>query len=820
MSQPDNIDRLPPHSIEAEQALLGCIFLAPDETIPVCITRIAEDTEVFYDLRHKRIYEILIQMYDEREPIDTVTVMTWMQFQGCLEEVGGISYLSQLPSFTPSAANLPSYLQTVLDHRLSRKLIKLAAETTAAVYDNADDPTALAQVHAQEAMDLTQSLLTDEERPILELVNESIDRIERWTQNPGSLTGIPSGFQDIDRVTTGFQDGDMIVLAARPSMGKAQPLTCRVATPYGFMPIGCVSVGDYVIGKDGTPKKVIGVFPQGLIPVFDVKMSDGTETRCSSEHLWFTQTRNERRKGCIGSVKTLSQIASTIRRGDGCRRNHVIPVCQPIQFKNIGDLPLNPWLLGALLGDGKLKSGNVMFSKPEVDVQEKVSRALPEGDEIVFNGMDGRVRRKHRNNEISDTKVAIIALGLNVDSEDKFIPEIYLRASAAGRLELLRGLLDTDGFVNGTSVEFSTSSRRLSENVAFLVRSLGGVCSLGKTRNPNFTYKGIHKTGLTSYRMQIWFLDGTVPVSSSKHLGRWKQTSKHCHKSIVEITPSGQDQCVCIMIDDPDGLYVTDDFIVTHNTSLAMNMATNVAINFHLPVGVFSLEMTSESLTTRMICSEARVNLRLLQAGHIAQTDFPKLTTAAGRVAHAPIHINDRSGLSILGLRTRARKMHRMHGIKLMVIDYLQLMNSGHRKSGGNRQEEVAEISSGVKALAKELHIPIIVLSQLNRELEKEKNRKPRMSDLRESGAIEQDADIVGFLYKPPSESEDQEEEASVPVNLLIAKQRNGPTADIPLVFIKTWCRFESAAHVSHSDVPFQDEQPPLPEYGEQGQLV
>jgi replicative DNA helicase len=175
-------------------------------------------------------------------------------------------------------------------------------------------------------------------------------------------------------------------------------------------------------------------------------------------------------------------------------------------------------------------------------------------------------------------------------------------------------------------------------------------------------------------------------------------------------------------------------------------------------------------------------------------------------MAGAPIYIDDTAGLSILQLRAKARRMSQQHGIKLFVIDYLQLLHSTARKAADNRQQEIADISNGIKALAKELQVPVIVLSQLNRELEKDKSRKPRLSDLRESGAIEQDADLVGLLYKPSSDEDEDspaaDEAGGIPVNLLIAKQRNGPTGDVNLTFLKQFTRFESAAKVSAEDMP------------------
>ena len=186
-------------------------------------------------------------------------------------------------------------------------------------------------------------------------------------------------------------------------------------------------------------------------------------------------------------------------------------------------------------------------------------------------------------------------------------------------------------------------------------------------------------------------------------------------------------------------------------TSLAMNIAEHVAMELKIPTGVFSLEMTADHWCCACSAPRSRVNLRNIRDGFLAERDFPKLTGAAGKLAAAPLIIDDTSALSILQLRAKARRMKQQHGIKLFVIDYLQLLHSTSRQAE-NRQQEIADISGGIKALAKELNVPIIVLSQLNRESGNgARTRKPRLSDLRESGAIEQDADLVGLLYRPPA---------------------------------------------------------------------
>lgn len=247
----------------------------------------------------------------------------------------------------------------------------------------------------------------------------------------------------------------------------------------------------------------------------------------------------------------------------------------------------------------------------------------------------------------------------------------------------------------------------------------------------------------------------------------------------------------------------------TGKTALAMNIVEYVAVTNQLPVGVMSLEMTARSLVFRMICSKAKVNIKNVNDGFLANVDFPKITGAAGALHHAPIYIDDTGGLSVLQIRAKLRRMKQKYDIKLGVVDYLQLATAPGCE---NRQQEVSRISTGLKNLAKELDIPMLVLCQMNRSIEHEKNRRPRLADLRESGTIEQDADVVGMLYnvKNPYDEDETEYQDARPVNLLIAKSRNGPTGDIGLTFMRSWTRFESAAKVSDDDVA-ETAQPSLP---------
>jgi replicative DNA helicase len=466
MKSPNNeesILRLPPHSTEAEGALLGCILLSPDSCLVECVQKNKAGEKLFYDLRHQTLYRALVEMWDEMEPIDLITLRQWLSDRQQIDAVGGLGYISGLSDAVPSAANMQYYLDIVTEKYRLRKMVQTCTDIVGRIYDQDGDVEEILDRAETEVLKLSQERVTLSTPPIKELVGRAITTIEQYHQNKGILNGIATGFSDFDKMTTGLHGGEMIVIAARPSIGK---------------------------------------------------------------------------------------------------------------------------------------------------------------------------------------------------------------------------------------------------------------------------------------------------------------------------------------------------------TSLAMNIAEHAALESNIPVGVFSLEMSADSLTLRMLCSRARVNLRDIRDGFLSERDFPKLTGAAGKISKAPLFIDDSAGLTILELRAKARQMWQQYGIKLFVIDYLQLLHSTSRKAE-SRQQEVAEISSGVKALSKELNVPIIVLAQLNREAE---NRglgsRPKMSDLRESGQIEADADLIGLLYIETSKEQDEmQNEAnadSLSVKLLIAKQRNGPTGTIDLTFLRNFTRFESAAKVALEDVPYK----------------
>jgi replicative DNA helicase len=228
-------------------------------------------------------------------------------------------------------------------------------------------------------------------------------------------------------------------------------------------------------------------------------------------------------------------------------------------------------------------------------------------------------------------------------------------------------------------------------------------------------------------------------------------------------------------------------------TALAMNMAQHAAITQKVPVGVFSLEMSKESLGMRMLCSESRVASNRLRTGFLQDADWPKLTRAAGTLSEAPIYIDDTPALSVLEMRAKARRLKTEHNIGLVLVDYLQLMRG--RAGLQSREQEISEISRSLKAMAKEINIPVIALSQLNRSLENRPNKRPQLSDLRESGAIEQDADVICFIYRDEVYNKAEDNPNRGVAELIIGKQRNGPIGTVLLTFIDKYTRFENPAH-------------------------
>src|SRR5947209_11541318 len=241
---PARIDRLPPHSIEAEQGVLGCVLLSPNECMGLCIERFKAGSEIYYDLRHRHIYELLVEMYDHKEPIDLLTVQQRLKDRNQLEAVGGLAYLSSLPDAVPSAANLSYYADIVWEKHLLRRMIQTCTEVVGRVYEHEGEVDALLDEVERDVLRISEERVEDRTSTIKQLVHKAINTIEDYHQRQGMLTGIGTGFEDFDKMTSGLHAGEMIVIAARPSMGKTS-LAMNIAEHVAVeekLPVGIFSL--------------------------------------------------------------------------------------------------------------------------------------------------------------------------------------------------------------------------------------------------------------------------------------------------------------------------------------------------------------------------------------------------------------------------------------------------------------------------------------------------------------------------------------------------------------------------------------------------
>jgi replicative DNA helicase len=785
--------RLPPHSVEAEQAVLGGLLLSNSAWDRIGDVISESD---FYRADHRVLWRTITKLVEDNRPADVLTVTEALKISGDIQDVGGLAYLHQLASGTPSAANIRRYAEIVRERAIMRKL----AEVGTSIADSAYSP------QGREA----RQLLDEAETKILEIgekggrssesftkmstvLAEVMSRLDELHKNPASVTGKATGYTDLDEMTTGLQDGDLIIVAGRPSMGKAQPLDARIKTPFGWSEMGALQVGDALASIDGAPSIVTGVYPQGIRQVYRVSFSDGRSAEACAEHLWRVHYREWSEPRVLSTERLVEMLSRQ-------RYRHRLWIDQPTgEFGHRDPLPIDPWTLGALLGDGTMCGIALGFSTAESEMLERFRERAGAEMALHQNGRyDWRV--------VNATPPANTAFGRGqnplieglrgvglwgVASHEKYIPRTYRNACRSARLALLQGLLDTDGWVEKFgAVRFCTTSYRLAKEVMELVRSLGGWCTM-KDRRPTYRYLGERKAGRPAHVLNIHHPEPRSLFTLSHKRNRLPQQYERTRRPVLtSIVPTRTVPTRCISVSHSSKLYLTDEYVVTHNTSLALNIAEHVGLELKLPVLVFSMEMGSTQLATRLVGSVGKIDAQKLRTGRLDAGDWDRLGTALGKLNEAPILIDETAALNPLELRARARRKWREYGgLGLIVVDYIQLMQG---TDGGqeNRATELSEISRGLKAMAKELAVPVIALSQLNRSLEQRPNKRPVMSDLRESGALEQDADMIFFIYRDEVYNEDSPDKGIA--EIIIGKQRNGPIGTIKLTFLGKHTRFEN----------------------------
>lgn len=522
----EDFGRQPPQDMAAEQAVLGGMLLSKDAIADV-LERLRPGD--FYRPAHQNVYDAILDLYGRGEPADAVTVAAELDRRSLLRRIGGAPYLHTLISTVPTAANAGFYAGIVAEKALLRRLVEAGTRVVQYGYAGADgaDVTDVVDRAQAEIYDVTERRASEDFVALEDLLQPTMDEIDAIASQGGISRGVPTGFTEFDEITNGLHPGQMIIIAARPGVGKALALDTPLPTPNGWTTMGDVAVGDQLIGADGEPTRVVAATEVMLgRPCFEVEFSDGTVIVADAQHQWPT--------------------------GDGIRTTT------------------------------RLRPGLHTIAAP------------------------------------------------------------------------------TSG--GGAAV-------------------LTPVCQVAAVRR------------LPS-----------VPVR-------------------------------CVEVDNAAHLYLAGPAMVpTHNSTLGLDFMRSCSIKHRMASVIFSLEMSKSEIVMRLLSAEAKIKLADMRSGRMSDDDWTKLARRMSEISEAPLYIDDSPNLTMMEIRAKGRRLAQKADLKLVVVDYMQLMSSG--KKYESRQQEVSDFSRSLKLMAKELEVPVIAISQLNRGPEQRTDKRPQVSDLRESGCL------------------------------------------------------------------------------------
>ncbi|SIQ55327.1 replicative DNA helicase [Micromonospora avicenniae] len=903
--QDGQFERTPPQDVAAEQCVLGGMLLSKDAIADVVEILKTND---FYRPVHATIFDTILDIYGRGEPADAITVAAALADSGDLARIGGAPYLHTCMAAVPTAANAAYYARIVSERAVLRRLVEAGTKIVQLGYGTAqggsrevDDIVDLAQ---QAVYDVTERRVSEDFAVLADMLQPTLDEIEAVGAQGGVMTGVPTGFTDLDRLLNGLHGGQLIIVAGRPGLGKALALDTPLPTPDGWTTMGEVTVGDRLLAADGTPTTVTAAFEvRHGRPCYEVEFSDGSVIVADAEHLWKTTTRASRpqraekrsshqwgeearvaaaaahravaaapdrlityreaveiagdpfrnvlhvvagQAGASGKVRreyirrgqpwqrstdaysahallgglldrvnrlmntettashdqavTTEYIAATLRHPTDGRLNHAVDNTRPLVLP-AQDLPVEPYTLGAWLGDGTTAGSSFTTADPEIltfiesdgYVVEPTAapfrygikipkapsladrecvvcgnRFTPRGPGVRACGrscggksrglVDAATRAQcsccgrpikyvssaaRRCQTCRSTRGSFTGLLRSAGVlGNKHIPPVYLRASEDQRRALLAGLLDTDGTITSSgNVQFTTTSARLAEDVHELVVSLGYRCSISRK-----AVKGRRPESSVAYNLNFTAGDDVFRLARKRqthaqrrHTGTLARTG---HRYIVDVRPVPSVPVRCVTVDNPDHLYLAGrSMIPTHNSTASMDFARNAAIRANQASAIFSLEMSKVEIVMRLLSAEARVPLHVLRSGQLSDDDWTKLARCMGEISEAPLFVDDTPSMNLMEIRAKARRLKQRHDLKLIVVDYLQLMTSPKRTE--SRQQEVADLSRGLKLLAKEVECPVIAVSQLNRGPEQRTDKRPQLSDLRESGCLTAETKVL-----------------------------------------------------------------------------
>ena len=758
--------RVAPHNLDAEESLLGAMLLSREAIAAASDVRL--NAADFYRPAHGHVYEAVISLYGAGEPVEPVTVADELQRADLLDMVGGLAALVGIAARTPATSSAPHYARIVGEHALLRRLIGVAGEIAEIGYSLPDDVIAAVDRAESMVFDVAQHRDTDTTRLIKDLLDDSLTRLEELYERGESITGLATGYAGLDELLSGLQPSTLNIVGARPAMGKCVTADTLLVDPAtgARVTLGELAArageGDAVevvtLDDDHqlTVRRPSAVIDDGIKPVFRVRLRTGREIRTTAAHPFLTgmgwrpladltvgtRVAVPRELPIFGdepvSAEHLHKLAAKV--GVGCVDRGVpagvfrLPADQLATFLSIALAP-------STLDAGAIPE--ITYRTPSRAVARDVQHLL-----LRF-GINARIRRHH---EVSiwhpeELRTFERRIGL-VGRAD----EVHLVARAAAAL-VRQHVTDTEPI--GTWDEVRSARRRAVTPSTVGPRPRGG-------------------------RATAVYDDTRLAVATPSAIW-WDE--------VVGIEPDGMEQVYDLTVPGEHNFVAADVFV--HNTAFGLGIATHVAVREQKPVLFFSLEMGHHELTERVLAAEARVDSKKLRTGKLTEPEWGKISHAIGRVAEAPLYIDDNPHATVMEIRAKARRLKSKLGdLGLVVIDYMQLMSGSARAE--NRQVEVSEMSRGLKILARELEIPVVALSQLNRGLELRADKRPMLADLRESGGLEQDADVVMFVYRDEVYHPDSNDKGQA--EIIVAKHRSGPTGIDRLAFLNSYAKFENMA--------------------------
>lgn len=784
------------YSINIERAVLSSIFFNPEELEDILGVLKPKD---FYLPAHKKIFEVMVKLHDEGMPIDEDFIRNKVNSKDVDDSI-----LLEILSANP-ITNTLAYVKEIKDASVKRELASLATTIKKVAIED--------EVSANEALDTIQGELykistdsaTSELKDMHSITSSTLSYIEKMKKLGNKhLIGETTGFDALDRRTTGFNEGDLVIIAARPAMGKCLGRGTKVVMFDGTLKNAeDVEVGDKLMGDDSSPRNVLSI-TSGIEQMYWVRQNKAVDYRVNESHiLSLKRSRNEysHKNGEVLNINVKEFLEKSPKFKSNYKGYKVA-----VEFEE-KELKIEPYFLGLWLGDGAKSKVSIYTQDCEViDYLHNYAKKLD------LEVREYKVENKCSEYSITnkkqiDGKTAFSLQKLLRDENilnNKHIPHSYLVNSTKNRLELLAGLIDSDGHydkkANGYEITFKDED--LAQQLKYLCDTLGFRTSIKskKAKIKKINYE------IEVFRVRFFGDIDKIPVKIKRKKAKtwscnrtWNQTGIKIEKDIV-------DEYFGFEIDG-NKLFLLEDMTVTHNTALVLNMALK---NVERGKGVifFSLEMPAEQLMLRMLSVKTSIPLQNLRKGDMDDAQWSNLSSAFDSLNSKKLFVDDGGSVNINQLRARVRKLaqNEDNNIKLVIIDYLQLMQGIGTK---DRHQEVSDISRGLKMLARELKIPIIALSQLNRGLESRPDKRPMLSDLRESGAIEQDADIIMFVYRDDvykerdearkeKEAKDKGEDykskfINKPIEeaeIIIGKQRNGPIGTVKLDFHKNLTKF------------------------------